>query len=101
MDPESRGYTAFATPDGGAYQFKVMPFRLNNAPSSFQRLMTQEVLVGHLRRFCLVYPDDIIVYSEDWNKHQVLERLAQHGLVCFLPKCCFGVQELSYLGHRI
>jgi hypothetical protein len=58
---ESKEYTAFTTPDGGLYQFRVMPFGLKGAPPTFQRLMSQEVLTGHLRNFTMVYLDDIIM----------------------------------------
>lgn len=51
-----------------------MPFDLKNAPGSFQRLMTQDVLAGLLHKFALMYLDDIIVFSPDWNTH--LQQLA-------------------------
>jgi hypothetical protein len=58
---ESKEYMVFTTPDGGLYQFRVMPFGLKGAPPTFQRLMSQEVLTGHLRNFTMVYLDDIIM----------------------------------------
>lgn len=106
MGASSKKYTAFNTPDGAAYQFKVMPFGLKNAPGTFQRLMTQEVLAGYVHSFVVVYLDDIIVYSRSWEEHihhlrLVLERLQQHQLRFKLKKCSFGKKELNYLGHRI
>lgn len=106
LDNNSKQYTAFATPDGATYQFKVMPFGLKNAPGTFQRLMTQEVLVGFLHKFAIVYLDDIVVYSNSWEEHLhhltlVFERLQQHGLRCSPEKCRFATHEIEYLGHKI
>ena len=59
--------TAFCTPFG-LFQFKVMPFGLTNAPSTFQSLM-KLVLRGSHWFICLVYLDDIIVYSSTIDEH--------------------------------
>ena len=105
MAPEARQYTAFSAPDGGQYQFRVMPFGLKNAPGTFQDLM-RHVLAGHWGRFCIAYLDDIIVYSESWDDHihhvgLVLERLRTYGLTCSPEKCRFGEDTLPYLGHVV
>ncbi|KAK9730862.1 RNase H-like domain found in reverse transcriptase [Popillia japonica] len=109
MDASSKQYTAFATPDGAAYEFNVMPFGLKNAPTTFQKLMAQDVLdvlVGYFRDFAIAYLDDIIIYSRDLPEHlrhlhQVLERLQQHGLRLNLEKCHFASAQLDYLGHVV
>ena len=98
LEEEAKKYTAFSAPDGGRYQFRVMCFGLKNAPSTLQQLM-QDVLTGLLRECCLVYLDDIIVYSPDWETHlrhldQVLKRLQMHQLTCSLNKCHFGREEV-------
>lgn len=83
-----------------------MAFGLKNAPSTFQQLMTQEVLSGYIQDFVMVYLDDIIIYSNSYEEHihhlrLVLERLQLHGLHCSLNKCTFATNSLLYLGHEI
>lgn len=106
MHNNSKQFTAFSVPDGGLFQFKVMPFGLKNAPASFQKMMSQEVLAGFLRDFAIAYLDDIIVYSKTLKEHLhhlslVLERLQRFGLTCSLEKCSFVKTELVYLGHKV
>ena len=96
--------TAFRTHDG-LYEFLVMPFGLCNAPATFQSLM-HDVLRPFLRRFVLVFFDDILIYSESWADHlrhvrAVLSTLQQHQLFVKRSKCAFGVESISYLGHII
>ncbi|KAK9694518.1 Reverse transcriptase (RNA-dependent DNA polymerase) [Popillia japonica] len=104
LDEESKPLTAITTPDGAAYEFQVMPFGLKGAPTTFQKLMVQEVLVGLINKFAIAYLDDIIVFSNTPEEHQrhlrlVFERLSQHGLRLNLGKCKFASNSLDYLGH--
>lgn len=105
MDEQSKAYTAFSTPDGGQFEFNVMPFGLKNAPATFQKMMTH-VLAGYIGQFTMAYLDDVVVYSDDLDSHLkhlrlVFERLQVHGLHCGLKKCQFGQKHVEYLGHII
>ena len=104
LDEQDKAKTAFTT-GRGLYQFCVMPMGLVNAPPTFQHLM-QLVLQGLSWKTCLVYLDDIIVYSPSFSVHlehlrEVFDRIRAANLKLKPSKCCFAQQEVTFLGHVV
>nr|GEU83661.1 hypothetical protein [Tanacetum cinerariifolium] len=96
--------TAFRT-HSGHYEFKVMPFGLTNAPSTFQAVMN-DLFRPYLRRFILVFFDDILIYSPSMEQNkshleQALKLLHDNRFFAKLSKCCFGQEQVVFLGHVI
>lgn len=104
LAPGEESKTAFQT-HNGHYEFKVMAFGLTGAPATFQHAMNAS-LAPVMRKFALVFFDDILIYSstlEDHLKHvrEVLEILLCDQWQAKLSKCAFAQQRIAYLGHVI
>ena len=100
---EDRHKTAFTSPFG-LYQFCVMPFGLNGAPATFQRLMNE--VVRDMEKFAHAYLDDLVVFSDSWTEHldhleTILEKLREFGLTAKMAKCQWAMAECTYLGHVV
>ena len=102
LDPDSRKFTAFQTPQG-LMQFTRMPFGLSTACASYIRLM-RKVFDGVSG--ISVYFDNILIFSKDWPEHMqifqnVLTLLEKHGLTGKASKCSIGLTAVTYLGFTI
>ncbi|GJQ98434.1 Orf y [Tanacetum coccineum] len=103
LDEQSQLLTAFTCPNGH-FQWKVVPFGLKQAPSIFQRHM-QNALRG-LEKFCTVYVDDIIVFSDNEEKHyihvlEVLKTILKHGIILSKKKANLFKTKINFLGLEI
>ena len=104
ISEEDRDKTTFTT-HMGTYRYARMPFGLRNAPATFQRAL--EILLSGVRwRSCLVYIDDVIIFSQDGPSHlkhldEVLTLLEEGGVKLKLKKCDFFKTSVEYLGHLI
>ena len=105
MAEECKAYTAFTCGPLGFYECDTMPFGATNAPATFQRLMHD--CLGDLNmNWCIVYLDDIIIFSDTKEEHlkrleAVFQKLYAAGLKLKPSKCFFFREEIEYLGHVV
>lgn len=96
--------TAFRT-RYGHFEYCVLPFGLSNAPATFQAYINQ-ALIGLVDVICIVYLDDILIFSEDVEDYtesvrKVFERLRTHKLYANEKKCVFGTDTVEFLGFIV
>lgn len=102
VNKEDQRKTAFSTPFGH-YEYIRMPFGLKNAPATFQRLMNS-VLREYINKICIVYLDDILIFSTSIQEHivnlnKIFKALKNANLKIQIDKCNFFCKETEYLGH--
>ena len=105
MAPGSQQYMSFTVGNLGFYEFTCMPFSLCNAPATFQHLMQNTL--GELNlTYCVIYLDDVIVFSHMEEEHlgclcMVFERFREFNLKLKPSKCPFFQSEIVYLAHHV
>ena len=104
MHPDDQEKTAFMT-DKGIYCYKVMPFGLKNAGSTYQRLVNM-MFKEHLGRTMEVYIDDMLVKSKKSVDHvdhlkQSFDILRTYQMKLNPTKCSFGVRAGKFLGYMV
>ena len=102
---EDKPKTAFLVGQLGFFECNRMPFGLTNAPATFQRLIESCMGDLHLTQ-CLLYLDDIVIFSDSYEKHlqrldAVFQRLSEAGLKLKPSKCCLFQHSIKYLGHIV
>ena len=105
LEEEAKPLTAFTMAPLGFWECEHMPFGLTNAPATFQRLM--ESCLGELHlNWCIIYLDDIIVFSRTPEEHRhrlkaVISKLRATGLKLKPTKCDLFKQQINYLGNVV
>jgi hypothetical protein len=103
--------TAFRTPFGH-YQFKVLSFGLTNAPATLKQVScnisgsNEQHAQATLKQVCVVYIDDILIFSKTIEEHQehvkqVLDLLRENKYHIKLKKYEFEEKEVKFLGHLV
>ena len=105
MDPAHVHKTAMNCGRYGLWEWVVMGFGLTAAPAKFQTLLNH-VITPDMAAYCVVYLDDILVFSRSEGEHkqhlaQVFHRLKQFQLYAKESKCEFFCTKLEYLGHVV
>ena len=101
--PEDYEKTTFTCPYG-TFAFRRMPFRLCNAPATFQRCM-MSIFSDLVEETMKIFMDDFSVYGSSFehclkNLENVLQRCQDKNLALNWEKCHFMVIEGIVLGHK-
>ncbi|KAK3242995.1 hypothetical protein CYMTET_47333 [Cymbomonas tetramitiformis] len=89
----------------GSYEWTVMPFGLTNAPATALRVGNR-AFFDFIDRFLVIFMDDTIVYSPDFDSHvshvrQFLQRCRDHQFFIRPSKVELFVRSIDFIGHHI
>lgn len=101
---KDRHKTGIITPFG-SYQYNRLAFGLAGAPCTFTKVINN-VLLGLGETTCLIFMDDILIFSRTIEEHaerlqKVFERLRTASFTLNVAKCHFAQDQVEYLGHTI
>ena len=105
MDEESKLLTMFTIRPLGFYKYDTMPFRLTNAPATFQQLMEMGLREFNLN-WCIIYLDDIVIFLKDPTSclkrlQAMFQKLEQARWKLKPSKCDLFCRHITYLGHIV
>ena len=101
---EDQEKISFVTPVGN-YHYKVMPFGLKNAGSTYQHMMTK-MCEPQLGKNVEVYINDMVVKSKLVSEHimdltSIFKILREHKLRLNASKCSFRLDSGKFLGYMV
>lgn len=104
MKEEDIKKTAFSV-NNGKYEYLRMPFGLKNAPAIFQAAM-DDILRPYVGKFCHVYIDDVIIFSESAEEHlthieTIIKALSAAHMTISNEKSIYFKEEVKFLGYVI
>ena len=105
MEEVSKQYTTFTVGNLGYFECDCMPFGLCNMLATFQQLMQN--CLGKLNLiYCLIYLDDLIMFSQTAEEHLhwlhfVFDQLREYNLKLKPSKCSLFKEGINYLAHRV
>ncbi|KAH3851362.1 hypothetical protein DPMN_093842 [Dreissena polymorpha] len=105
IEEKHKERTAFTVGPLGFWEFNKLPFGCTNSPATYQRIM--EEIIGDLNlKICIIYLDDIIIFSSNYSEHLqrlnlILSRLKAAGIKLSPNKCHFLKKKVKFLGHYV
>lgn len=105
LEESHKERTAFTVGPLGFYEYNRLPFGLTNSPATYQRLM-EDILGDYHLRICLIYLDDIIIFSRTYEEHvdrlrKVFQRIHDAGLKLAPKRCKLSKEKVVHVGHTV